>query len=268
MKDKVVIITGASSGIGLALAKEFAAQGSMVVMAARREDQLKELADDIRKTGAEVLPVRTDVSQDNDCKNLINQAVEKYGRVDVLINNAGISMRALFQDLELTVVKKVMDVNFWGTVQCTHYAFPHLLKSHGSVVGVSSIAGFKGLPGRTGYSASKSAMHGFLDVIRVETRKQGLHVLLACPGFTSSNIRKTALVEDGTQQGETPRDENKMMSAEEVARHIYRAVVKRKRTLILTNEGKMTVLLNKCFPRIMDRIVYKHMAREPNSPLK
>jgi short-subunit dehydrogenase len=268
MKDKVVIITGASSGIGLALAKEFAYQGSKVVMAARREDQLKELADDIRKTGADILPVRTDVSQEIDCKNLIDKAIENYGRIDVLINNAGISMRALFQDLELTVVKKVMDVNFWGTVQCTHYAFPYLLKSHGSVVGVSSIAGFKGLPGRTGYSASKSAMHGFLDVIRVETRKQGLHVLLACPGFTSSNIRKTALVEDGSQQGETPRDENKMMSAEEVAKHIYRAVVKRKRTLILTNEGKMTVLLNKCFPRIMDRIVYKHMAREPNSPLK
>ncbi|MFO8086524.1 MAG: short-chain dehydrogenase, partial [Bacteroidales bacterium] len=110
--------------------------------------------------------------------------------------------------------------------------------------------------------------HGFLEVIRVENRKKGLHVLLACPGFTSSNIRKTALVADGSQQGETPRDESKMMSAEDAAHHIYRAVIKRRRQIILTSEGKLTVLLNKCFPRLMDKIVYKMMAREPNSPFK
>ncbi|MGM0648568.1 MAG: SDR family oxidoreductase [Bacteroidota bacterium] len=268
MKDKVVIITGASSGIGRALAGEFSAKGSIVVMAARREDLLKRIASDLSANGGEVMTVKTDVSSAQDCKMLIERTVKAYGRIDVLINNAGVSMRALFEDLDLKVMHKVMDVNFWGTVQCTHYAFPHLLKSHGSVVGVSSVAGFQGLPGRAGYSASKSAIHGFLEVIRVENRKKGLHVLLACPGFTSSNIRKTALVADGSQQGETPRDESKMMSAEDAAHHIYRAVIKRRRQIILTSEGKLTVLLNKCFPRLMDKIVYKMMAREPNSPFK
>lgn len=268
MKDKVVIVTGASSGIGKALASEFAAHGSKVMMAARREDLLQTIAGEIKSNGGEVAFVKTDVSREADCKQLIEKTIEGYGQIDVLINNAGVSMRALFQDLDLKVIHKVMDVNFWGTLQCTRFAFPYLLKSKGSVVGVSSVAGFQGLPGRAGYSASKSAIHGFLDVIRVETQKQGLHVLLACPGFTSSNIRKTALVADGSQQGETPRNEDKMMSAEAAAHHIYKAVVKRKRKLILTREGKMTVLLNKCFPRMMDKIVYKHMAREPNSPFK
>ncbi len=268
MKDKVVIITGASSGIGKALAGEYASRGSKVVMAARNAGKLDELAGELRNNGHDVLPVPTDVSKEEDCKNLIKQTLDTYGRIDVLINNAGISMRALFEQTDLDVIRQLMDVNFWGTVYCTKYAFPHLLQAQGSVVGVSSIAGYKGLPGRTGYSASKSAIHGFLDVIRVETRKKGLHVLLACPGFTSSNIRKTALTHNGKPQGETPRDENKMMPAEEVARHIYKAVVKRKRTLTLTTEGKLTVLLNKFFPRSIDRLIYNQMAKEPNSPFK
>ncbi len=268
MKDKVVIITGASSGIGKALAGEYASRGSKVVMAARNAAKLDELAGEFRKKGQDVLPVPTDVSKEAECENLIKQTLKTYGKIDILINNAGISMRALFEQTDLDVIRKLMDVNFWGTVYCTKYAFPHLLEAHGSVVGVSSIAGYKGLPGRTGYSASKSAIHGFLDVIRVETRKKGLHVLLACPGFTSSNIRKSALTHNGSPQGETPRDENKMMPAEEVARHIYKAVVKRKRTLTLTTEGKLTVLLNKFFPRSIDRLIYNQMAKEPNSPFK
>ncbi|MCF8219576.1 MAG: SDR family oxidoreductase [Bacteroidales bacterium] len=266
MKEKVVIITGASSGIGKALAWKYASEGFKVVIAARRKEQLQELARELESEGAEVLAVSADVSKEDDCRHLIDQTVENYGRIDILINNAGVSMRAVFEDLELDVLHKVMDINFWGTVQCTHAAFPYLLKSKGSVVGVSSVAGFQGLPGRTGYSASKAAINNFLDVIRQETQKKGLHVLLACPGFTSSDIRKTALLKDGAQQGETPRNESKMMSAEEVAEHIYRAVVRRKRTLILTRVGKMTVMLKKCCPRLLDKIVYKTMAREPNSP--
>lgn len=178
-------------------------------------------------------------------------------------------MRALFKDVELDVLKKLMDVNFWGTVYCTKHALPYLLDQKGTVVGVSSIAGFVGLPGRTGYSASKFAMHGFLETLRTENLKTGLHVLIAAPGFTASNVRKSALTASGAQQGETPRTEDKMMSAEEVAIHIANAIQRRKRTLILTFvEGKLTVFLRKWWPSLIDKLAYNHMAKEPDSPFK
>jgi len=268
MKGKVVIITGAGSGIGKALAQEFAAKGSSVVLGARTAENLKSVTRHIKSNGGKAVYCVTDVSNENDCKNLILTAVENFGGVDVLINNAGISMRALFADVDLNVLKKLMDVNFWGTVYCTKHALPYLLKSRGSVVGVSSIAGLKGLPARTGYSASKFAMNGFMETLRIENLKTGLHVLMAFPGFTASNIRNTALSADGSMQGESPRDEGKMMSAEEVAAHIYKAVVKRKNKIVLTTQGKLTVLLNKFFPNWMDKQVYNHMAKEPDSPFK
>lgn len=266
MKDKVVVITGASSGIGEALAVEAAKQGAKVVMGARNVEKLKILAEQIQSEGGKVSFVEMDVTKEEDCKRLIENTISVFGRIDVLINNAGISMRALFEDLDLSVLKRLMDTNFWGTVYCTKYAFPYILESKGSVVGVSSIAGFKGLPGRTGYSASKFAMHGFLEALRTENLKKGIHVMLACPGFTASNIRNTALVADGTQQGETPREEDKMMPASTVAVHILKAIDKRKRTLVLTLQGKTTVLASKIIPGTSDKLVFNHMSKEPNSP--
>jgi len=266
-KDKVVIITGASSGIGRALLYEFARLGANVVAGARSFDKLKEIQTELAKSGIDILPFQVDVTNESQCKNLIDAAVEKYGKIDILINNAGISMRALFRDVQLKVIKEVMDTNFWGTVYCSNYAFPYLLESRGSLVGVSSIAGYKGLPGRTAYSSSKFAIHGILEVIRAENLKTGLHVLTACPGFTSSNIRNTALAADGSQQGESPRDEKKMMSPELVAHKIAIAVYKRKRRLTLTLQGKLLVFLNKLFPYYLDKMVYKHFAKEPDSSL-
>lgn len=267
MKNKVVVITGASSGIGRALAKEFASKGARLALGARRTELLENLRIELR--GTEILIKKTDVSNEDDCRILIEETVEKYGQIDVLINNAGISMRALFEDVDLKVIRNLMDVNFYGTVYCTKFALPHLLKTKGSLVGVISIAGYVGLPGRTGYSASKFAIRGFLDTVRIENLKKGLHVLVAAPGFTASEVRKAALTEDGSQQGETPRDESKMMSAEECARHIVHAIGKRKRSLILTfTEGKLTVLLGKFFPALLDKLTYKHMAKESNSPIK
>lgn len=269
MQGKVVVITGASSGIGLACAREFAKQGSKVCLAARNIDKLEDIQNELIQSGCDVLVVKTDVSSESDCKQLMEASVSRFGKIDILINNAGISMRGLFKDTHLSVLKQLMEVNFWGTVYCTKYALPHLLATQGSVVGVSSIAGFIGLPGRTGYSASKFAMHGFLETLRVENLKTGLHVLIAAPGFTASNIRSSALTSDGSHQGDTPRDEAKMMTAEEVARHLYRAVKKRKRTLILTfTEGKLTVFLKKICPALLDKLSYQHMAKEPNSPFK
>lgn len=269
MKDKVVIITGASSGIGLACAREFAHRGALVSVCARSADKLEEIKSEFDAAGHKLLVTEADVSREEDCKRLIDNTVREFGKIDILINNAGMSMRALFVDLHLDVMRKLMDINFWGTVYCTKYALPYILEQKGSVVGVSSIAGFIGLPGRAGYSASKYAMHGFLNTLRVENLKKGLHVLIVAPGFTASNIRKTALTADGSAQGETPRNENKMMSAEEVALRIIKAIQKRKRTLILTFvEGKLTVFLSKWLPALVDKLSYNVMAKEPDSPFK
>ncbi len=265
LKDKIVVITGASSGIGKALASEFAARGSNLVLAARQYVTLCEISQDIEKTyGIKCVAVQCDVSIETDCEYLIKQAIITFGRVDVLVNNAGISMRALFKDAELSVLRSLMDVNFWGTVNCTKYAMPALLDSKGTVVGISSIAGYKGLPGRTGYSASKFAMNGFLDALRVENLKTGVHVMTACPGFTASNIRNTALNKSGVQQGESSLDEQKMMSSEEVAKRITDGVANQSRTLIMTGQGKLTVLLSKFFPALLDKLVYNKFAKEKN----
>lgn len=268
METKVVIVTGAGSGIGKACAIIFGKKGYCVVLNGRSSDKLASVQLELNGAGVKSLIVVGDVSIEADCKKLIDETINIFGKIDVLINNAGISMRALFEDLDLNVLRKLMDTNFWGTVYCTKFALPYLLKSKGSVVGVSSIAGKKGLPGRTGYSASKFAMEGFLETVRTENLKKELHVLVACPGFTATEIRNSALSSDGSAQGESPRDEQEMMSADEVASYIYAAVVSRKRDLILTNNGKLTVWLNKFFPSMMDKMVYKHMAKEPGSPFK
>lgn len=267
MKNKVVIITGASSGIGKALAKKYAAEGWDLVLAARRVERLNELAGQLNKV--KVLPVKTDITVENECKQLIDKAIEKFGRIDVLINNAGISMRAAVTDVKIDVLRTVMDVNYWGTVYCTKYALPFLEKTGGSLVGVISVGGYIGLPGRTGYSASKFAVRGFLDTVRVEYLKRGVHVLVAAPGFTASEIRRTALTANGKQQGETPRNENKMMTAEECAKRIYRAVKKRRRKIIISLiDGKLTVFTAKLWADLVDRVMYKVFANEPDSPIK
>ena len=238
-------------------------------MAARNLEELQQIEADLKKTGTAVLAVRTDVTEETACKELIDRAYSHFGRIDVLINNAGISMRALLEDLDFDVLRKVMDVNFWGTVYCSKYALPYLQESRGSLVGIISIAGFIGLPGRTGYAASKFAVRGFLNTVRIENMKKGLHVLVAAPGFTASNIRKTALDAQGHQQGESPRNENKMMSAERCAQLIIRGIRKRKREVIMTFvEGKLAVFLSKWFPGLVDKLSYSLMAKEPDSPFK
>lgn len=268
LNGKVVVITGASSGIGEAMAREYAKMGAKVVMGARREEELQRIADEIRAAGGEAVYAAIDVVKEEDCKRLIDTAIENFGGIDVMICNAGLSMRALFDDCDLKVLHRLMDVNFWGTVNCTKYALPWLQKSKGSLVGISSVAGLHGLPGRTGYSASKYAMTGFLDTIRIENLKKGLHVMVACPGFTASNVRFSALTADGTQQGETPRNEAKMMTPIEVAHIVEKGIRRRKRLCLMEWEGRGTYILKKICPSFVDRLFYKVMSREPDSPLK
>lgn len=268
MKDKTVVITGASSGIGEAMACEYAAAGARVVLGARNGEKLEALCDRIEAAGGQAAWRATDVTKEDDCKLLIDTAVERFGGVDVMICNAGISMRALFDDLDLNVLRRLMDVNFWGTVYCTKYALPWLQKSRGSLVGISSVAGIHGLPGRTGYSASKFAMTGFLETIRIENLKKGLHVMVACPGFTASNVRFSALTADGSQQGATPRKEEKMMTPEQVAHIVERGIARRKRLCLMEIEGRATHFVKKFAPALVDRLFYYVMSKEPDSPFK
>ena len=268
LKDKVIVITGASSGIGEAMARTYAAQGAKVVLGARSVERLQRVAVEIRTAGGQAAFCGVDVVSEEECRKLIDTAVEAFGRIDVLICNAGISMRAIFDDVDLSVLHRLMDVNFWGTVNCCKYALPYLQASRGSVVGISSVAGLHGLPGRTGYSASKYAMTGFLETLRIENLKKGLHVMIACPGFTASNVRFSALTADGSQQGETPRDEAKMMTAEEVARIVARGILRRKRLCLMEIEGRATHFVKKFAPAFLDRMFYLVMSREPDSPLK
>ena len=273
-KGKVVIVTGASSGIGLASVYRFMELGANVVLAARSIDKLEKIADDLNQKFAAHSSqpmahcIMTDVTKEEDCKNLIEKTIERFGKIDILVNNAGISMRAVFKDLDLKVMHSLMDTNFWGTVYCTKYALPYLLESKGTVVGVISTAGYVGLPARTAYSASKFAVRGFLETLRIEHLYDGLHVMIFAPGFTTSNIRNVALTADGSPQGETPRDEERMMSAERVARILSRGIMRRRAEMVLTPLGKATLFVSRNMPRVTDKVEYRMMANEPNSPLK
>lgn len=253
VKNKVVIITGGSEGIGKAMVDLYLMNGAKVATCGRNFDKLNQLQK--IHAGRPLMIYAADVSNEQDCKNFVNATIKLFGTVDILINNAGVSMRALVKDVQLDAIKKVMDINFWGTVYCTKFCLEHIIKNKGTIVGVSSIAGYRGLPGRSGYSASKFAVNGWLEALRTELLDSGVNVMWVCPGFTTSNIRNAALNKDGRSQGETPMDESKMMSAETCAMHIANAIEKRKRTIVLTFQGKQTVFLNRLLPSLADTLV-------------
>jgi short-subunit dehydrogenase len=268
LSGKNIVITGASSGIGKALAKEAAAVGANVVLAARSIVKLHQLKKKLSSDSNKIIAIECDVTQPTDCTHLVKQSVEQLGSIDVLINNAGISMRAAFEEVKLDVLREVMNVNYWGTVYCSKAALPHLVASKGSLVAVSSVVGFKGLPGRSAYSSSKFAIHGLFESIRMEYLKSGLHVLIACPGFTASNIRKNALNAEGLAQDETPRDETKMDDPHLVAQQILQAIRERKDFMLKNRQGKLIYYLNKFFPKWLERKIAKEMSLEPNSPIQ
>jgi short-subunit dehydrogenase len=255
IQGKVVVITGGSDGIGKALVELYLHKGAKVATCARNYQKLYQLQS--AHTRKPLFIHATDVSKEIDCRGFINAVIKEFGTIDILINNAGVSMRALVQDVDLDTIRRVMDINFWGTVYCTKFALDHIIKNKGTIVGVSSIAGYRGLPGRSGYSASKYAVNGWLEALRTELLESGTNVMWVCPGFTSSNIRNTALNSKGESQGESPMDEGAMMSSEECAEHIATAIEKRKRTLVLTFTGKRAVFMNKFFPSLADKLVRK-----------
>ena len=252
--DKIVVITGGSDGIGKALVQQFLALGAKVATCGRNMDKLNQLSSE--HPTASLFTMQVDVVQQAQDDAFIQAVIDKWGGIDILINNAGISMRALVSEVSIETLKNVMDINFWGTVYTTKAALPFVQKANGVIVGVSSIAGYRGLPGRSGYSASKYALNGWLEALRTELFGSGTHVMWVCPGFTTSNIRNAALNKDAQAQGESPMDEGAMMSSEECANHIIQAIGKRKRSLVLTFTGKRTVFMNKFFPAWADKLVH------------
>ena len=259
-KDKVVAITGGSDGIGKALVEMLIPMGAKIATCGRNQDKLYDLQLSHHK-----YPLHTvvaDVTDFNNCKLFIDSTIKQFGGIDILINNAGISMHALFRDADIDVFKKVMDVNYFGSLYCTKLALESLIERKGTIVGVSSIAGFRGLPGRSGYSASKFALNGWLEALRTELLEDGVNVMWVSPGFTRSNIRNTALNNKGEMQGESPMNEQEMMSPEVCAKHILTAIEKRKRTLVLTFTGKRAVFMNKFFPSWADKMTRKFFFKE------
>ena len=252
--DKIVVITGGSDGIGKALVAQFLALGAKVATCGRNENKLSLLATEFPSSN--LFTAQVDVSKQDQSEAFIKQVVDNWGRIDVLINNAGISMRALVSEVSVQTLQNVMDINFWGTVYCTKAALPSIKQNKGVIVGVSSIAGYRGLPGRSGYSASKFALNGWLEALKTELYASGTHVMWVCPGFTTSNIRNAALDKNAKAQGESPMDEGAMMSSEDCATHIIHAIEKRKRSLVLTFTGKRTVFMNKYFPAWADKLVH------------
>jgi short-subunit dehydrogenase len=252
--DKIVVITGGSDGIGKALVAQFLALGAKVATCGRNENKLSLLATEFPSSN--LFTAQVDVSKQDESEAFIKQVVDNWGRIDVLINNAGISMRALVSEVSVQTLQNVMDINFWGTVYCTKAALASIQQNKGVIVGVSSIAGYRGLPGRSGYSASKFALNGWLEALKTELYASGTHVMWVCPGFTTSNIRNAALDKNAKAQGESPMDEGAMMSSEQCATHIIHAIEKRKRSLVLTFTGKRTVFMNKFFPAWADKLVH------------
>lgn len=267
-QQKIVLITGASSGIGEATAYAFAEHQCQLVLAARNMEKLQLVKNKCEAKGAKVLIQQCDVSLEKDCKQLLEVTMAHFGTIHVLVNNAGISMRAMFDECDLSVIKRVMDVNFWGSVYCTKFALPELLKNKGSVISVSSVSGLVGLPARTGYCASKYAIDGFMKSLRIENLKKGLHVGIVYPAYTASNIRNAALNKKGEEQAESPLNEHQLMPASIVAETIVWMAQHRKRQRILSFQGHLANFMNRFFPTWTDKLVYNFVAKEKDSPFK
>jgi short-subunit dehydrogenase len=259
---KTIVVTGASSGIGRALCLALAAQRPRLVLSGRDEARLEQAAEACRAEGAEALAVRADVTVPAQCQLLISRAVERFGGVDVLVNNAGIGMIALFEEVQdLSVFESLMRVNYLGAVYATWHALPELKRSRGQIVAVASLAGLTGVPYRTGYSASKHAMIGFFDSLRIELKGTGVSVTVVPPDFVVSEIQKRAFGPDGKPLGRSPLQEDKIMTAERCAAEIIAAMEKRQRLMLGSFRGRVGRWVRLVAPGLIDRVALK-AARE------
>ena len=267
---KAMVITGASDGIGAEMARQLAREHRAdvaLVLAARNEAGLSQVAAQCASHGSPVLVVRTDVTDPAQCRALIAAGVNRFGRLDALINNAGMSAQALFEDVkteDLVWYENLMRVNFWGSVWCTHAALPHLKISRGHLVAVSSLAGLVGVPGRTAYSASKFAMTGFFEALRAELKNTGVSVTTAFPGVVATNIRYCGLNASGQAAGSSGLKEDKAMSVEECSGLILAGMQRRRREVVMTSQGRIGRFIKLLAPGVVENLALaalKHEAR-------
>ena len=257
-RENVVILTGASSGIGVHLALQLAEQGAWLALAARNVEPLEEAARHCRQIGGKALAIPTDVAERSQCQYLIERAIKEYGRVDMLINNAGIAMSAAFDKIsEIGILEKIMQVNFWGSVYCTHYALPHLKSARGRLVAVLSGAGKFPAPKASGYAASKHAMAGFFDSLRVELGRSGVTVTMIYPSWVATGISTRAIGPDGKSLQKLGKHEKGAMPPERCAQLILQMAAKRKREIVMSTQNKLGLWLRLMFPGIVDRIAQK-----------
>lgn len=253
--ENVAVITGASSGIGRALALQLAGRGAWLALAGTRADALESVAEKCRGAGGRALAVPTDVADPDQCAALIRRTVAEYGRLDTLVNNAGISQWARFEEIEdLAPFEQMLRVNYLGAVYCTYHALPLLRASRGRLAAVSSLAGRTGVPTRSGYVASKHAMTGFFDSLRIELSGSGVSVTVVYPGFVATEIRTRAAGADGKPLGTSPVREGEVMTAGECAARILSAVEGRRRELVMTPRGRIGLWLKLLAPGLVDRI--------------
>ena len=254
-QDKVIVITGASSGIGRELAHQLADRGAWLSLAARNAKRLEEAAAECRSRGGKAIVVQTDVSIPEQCENMIRRTVQEFGRIDALVNNAGITMWAKFDEItDLSILEQIMKVNYFGSMYCTHFALSHLKQSQGQIVGISSLTGKAGVPTRSGYPASKHAMVGFFDSLRIEVAPFGVSVTMIYPGFVKSEVRARAFGPDGKPLETSPVQEGKVMTVEMCARLIVRAMERRQREEVMTLRGKVGQWIKLIAPALVDRI--------------
>jgi short-subunit dehydrogenase len=261
-RENVMVITGASSGIGRALALQVAQQGAWLSLAARDLQRLEQVALECRERGGRAMAVQTDVSDQAQCQRLIESTLAEYGRVDTLVNNAGLTMWARFDELhDLDPLEQIMQINYFGSVYCTCAALPSLKQTRGRIVVVSSLTGKAGVPTRSGYAASKHAMVGFFDSLRIELAGSGVSVTIVYPDFVATETRQRAFGPDGKPLGVSPVQEGKVMTAEECARLIIRAAERRKREEVMGLRGKVGQWIKLIAPGLVDRIALRAIQR-------
>ncbi|CAG0946435.1 3-dehydrosphinganine reductase [Gammaproteobacteria bacterium] len=262
----VIVITGASDGIGAEMARRWAARGKQdvaLVLAARSVDKLEAVAQACRAHGTQVLVQRCDVGVQSDCSALIEAAVKTFGRLDTLVNNAGMSAHANFDEVsDLSWYETLMRINHWGSVWCTHAALPHLKASRGRIVAVASLAGLVGVPGRTAYSGTKFAMIGFFEALRIELMNSGVSVTIAYPGVVATEIRYRGFNAEGQAAGKSGLDERGAMSVEECARLIIDGTEARRRDIVMSAKGKLGRWMKLIAPSMVDRMALKALKQD------
>jgi short-subunit dehydrogenase len=261
---KSIIITGASDGIGAELARQYAREMRHTIalsLAARNQEKLQAVADECRQFGANVYARPTDVSDESDCRGLIADTVDRIGGIDTLINNAGMSGHAMLSDVsDLSWYEKLMRINLWGSIWCTHAALPHIIRRKGRIVGISSQAGLVGVPGRTAYSTSKFAMNGFFEALRVEMLPHGVSVIIAYPGVVSTKIRQRGFDAAGRPAGVSSLDERGAMSVETCAKLIRKGVEAKQRDILMNTKGKLIRWLKLVSPKLVDKFALAALA--------